>query len=224
MPTINKYEKQVFACELVRTESRTAAYRKIRPRVKSEDAADKGARRLLADAEVAEYIEQAKQQIESQISNIAGHLSVADAEQVRLARTIALTEIELINEYIAVAMMDPSAYYDNRGHAKSFADLLPEQRRQIRRIKWAAAPGGARVPEDYELYDAMSAREQLAKIMGIANPSFDFAGLVALLTGRTRAEAADEIKRLDHAQGVQFAQIRERAKSIIEGEAETVDA
>jgi hypothetical protein len=67
------------------------------------------------------------------------------------------------------------------------------------------------------LEDRAGARDQLAKITGIVNPAFDFAGLLAILTGKKKDEATEELKRLDHMEGTNFDAIRQQAGRIYEG-------
>lgn len=221
-PTDNDHRQ--FAAAWVNSGGdKVACYRAIRPKTASDTAAIRGAERMLQREQVKSYITEYEQRAERTISAIEGKLTCYDPQTERVMRTIAMSEVDLINEYIQVAMLDPAAYYDKNGNAKRLHNLSTEQRRQIKRIKWTANGEGKRKPEDYELYDALSARSELAKIMGISNPAFDFAGLIALLTGKSRDEAQGELRRLDHSAGVNFDEIRKRAMGdAIEGEAREV--
>jgi hypothetical protein len=205
--------------EFARTDDRETAWRKIRPKCRSSASADRGARNLLRDPEVQDYVKQAKEQVEANIAKINQHLTVCDPEQMKVVKTIGLTEVGLIAEYIQAALLDPLHYYDENGIAVPLHKLAPEQRRQIKTIDfYPEDENGKRKVKDYVLFDSMAARSELARIMGLTHTGFDFAGFVALITGKTIEETKEDIRKLDHFQGTDFSKIKEKAGLIIEGE------
>lgn len=195
---------------------KTAAFRALKPKVRSDDAAERGGQRMYNRPGVQKAIEAIKAKQEQALDSVTGQVMLVAPEDEKLYRTIGITEVVLINEYIATAMLDPSAYYDESGKAKPLDKLEPVQRRQIKRIDWEDAGAGKRRPCDYVLYDAQGARDQLAKIMGLVNPAFDFAGLLALMTGKKKDEAAEEIRRLNHSEGVNWSDIQKKAGVMID--------
>lgn len=220
LSVITENEMRQFAAAMVNTGDHSAAYRAIKPNTKSDEAADKGGRRMLARAQVQQYIEELRQKVAGAAASVIGQLTVLKAEDEIAVRAIAITEVQLINEYVGTALADYLDYYDMRtGLPKRLQDLTPEQRRNIKRIEWSKpAKNGRRKVVDYVLEDRAAARDQLAKITGIVGQDFDFAGLLALMTGKPKEQAAEEVQRLDHQQGVNIDAIRKRAGQIFEGE------
>lgn len=208
-------EKRQFAAAYLNSGDAAAAYRYIRPQTKSDSAADKGGRRMLAHKDVQAIIADIKAKQAQAINAVNGQLLVMSPENEQIHRTIGMSEIQLINEYIATAMLDHLNYYKD-GNPIPLEDLAPELRRQIAEIEWEPGPGGTRRVRDYVLEDRSKARDQLGKIMGIVNPAFDFAGLLALLTGKKKDEAAEEIRRLNHSEGVNWESIQKKAGVLID--------
>jgi hypothetical protein len=218
--TITEHHMRTFAAAWVNTSgNKLLSYRAMRPNCKSEQAAIRGADRMLERPEVQAYISEAQQALVATSNKVIGVMAIQDKTTEQMVKAIAITEIQLINEYVATAMLDYLDYYDMRtGQPKRLQDLAPEHRRNIKRIEWSKpAKNGRRKVLDYVLEDRGAARDQLAKITGIVGTDFDFAGLLALMTGKKKEQATEEVQRLDHAQGVNIDAIRQRAK-VIEGE------
>jgi hypothetical protein len=210
------HQMRQFSAAYVNSGDRIAAYRLIRPKTKSDEAADKGARRMLERKVVQDYVAKCRADVSSNSAKVLGQLTVYDQQTDSLLKTISITEVQLINEYVTAAMLDHLSFYKD-GQPIPLEELAPELRRQIQDIEWEQGPGNTRRVRDYVLEDRSKARDQLAKITGIVNPAFDFAGLLALMTGKKPAEAAEDLRRLDHSKGVNFEAIQRRA-GVIEGE------
>jgi len=210
---------RTFAAAWINTQGdKVASYKGLRPTCKSNSAAVRGADRMLARPQVQGYIEQARAALKQKVASITGQISLYDEGMEKLTKTIAITEIELINEYIGTALLDHIEFYDENGQPKALQALTLAQRRQIKEIDWYPEDSaGKRRIRDYVLEDRDKARDQLAKITGIVNPAFDFAGLIAILTGKGKAEAQEDLRRLNHSEGVNFEAIQKRA-GVIEGE------
>lgn len=179
---------------------------------------------MLARPDVQALLKRAHDVKEQAIANVRGQITVIDQETERLTQTISISEIQLISEYVNNAMLDHLSYYRG-GKPIPLEDLSPEQRRQIKRIVWDTAdPEGNRKVLDYVLEERAEARSQLAKITGIVNPAFDFAGLLALMTGKKKEDAQEEIRRLNHSEGVNWESIQKKAGVLIEGECKEVGA
>ncbi len=217
---ITEHEMRTFAAAWVNTSgNKVLSYRAVRNNCKSEQAAVRGAERMMNRPEVQGYIREAEEGLKKMAAGITNQMVLADKGTEQMVKAIAITEIQLINEYVGTAMADYLQYYNMRtGMPKALGELTPEQRRNIKRIEWTT-PGknGRRKVKDYILEDRAGARDQLAKITGIVGTDFDFAGLLALMTGKKKEQATEEVQRLDHAQGVNIDAIRQRAK-VIEGE------
>lgn len=217
--TITETHMRNFAAAWVNTSgNKVASYRAMRPACKSEQAAIRGADRMLERPEVQGYIKDAQQAVVATANKVIGVMAIQDKTTEQMVRAIAITEVQLINEYVSTAMLDYLDYYDMRtGMPKPLAKLSPEQRRNIKRIEWSKPEKGRRKVLDYVLEDRAGARDQLAKITGIVNPAFDFAGLLAILTGKKKDEATEELKRLDHMEGTNWEAIKKQSSLIIEG-------
>jgi hypothetical protein len=220
MPAIiTDHDLRTFSAAWVNTSgNKVLSYRAVRPSCKSEQAAIRGAERMLNRPEVQQYIKDAQQGLQAMVQNVTGQLAITDPTERAMVKAIAITEIQLINEYVATAMLDYLDYYDMRtGLPKPLQQLTPELRRNIKKIEWSTpAKNGRRKVKDYVLEDRAGARDQLARITGIVGTDFDFAGLLALMTGKPKEQAAQEVKHLDHQQGVNIEAIRRRAQ-VIEG-------
>jgi hypothetical protein len=224
---ITEHDLRTFAAAWVNTSgNKVLSYKAVRHNCKSEQAAIRGAERMLQRPEVQGYITEAQERLKGMTAAVAGQLVVADKTTEQLVKAIAITEVQLINEYVSTAMLDYLDYYNMRtGLPKGLQELTPEQRRNIKRIEWSKpAKNGRRKVLDYILEDRAGARDQLAKITGIVNPAFDFAGLLAILTGKKKDEATEELKRLDHMEGTNFEAIRQQAGRIFEGQFKEVKA
>jgi hypothetical protein len=210
---------RTFAAAWVKSQGdKVLCFRMIRPHCKSKGAAERGAERMLNRPKVQEFIAEYRAQIKQNVDGIIELSTSYDPERDKLVKTIAITEIELINEYIGTALLDHLDYYDEKGQPKPLQSLTVHQRRQIKEIDWYPEDSsGKRRIRDYVLEDRDKARDQLAKITGIVNPAFDFAGLIAILTGKGKDEAQAELRRLNHSEGVNFEAIAKRA-GVIEGE------
>lgn len=215
--TITDHHMHTFASAWVNTSgNKLLSYRAMRPACKSEQAAIRGADRMLERPEVQAYIKQAQEGVRAMANQITGQLAIIGEDERPIVRAIAITEIQLINEYVATAMLDYLDYYDMRtGLPKPLAQLSPEHRRNIKRIEWTTpSKNGRRKVRDYILEDRADARAQLAKITGIVGTDFDFAGLLALMTGKPKEQVSEQTQRLDHVQGVNIEAIRRRAQTI----------
>ena len=222
--TITETHMRNFAAAWVNTSgNKVASYRAMRPACKSEQAAIRGADRMLERPEVQGYIKDAQQAVVATANKVIGVMAIQDKTTEQMVRAIAITEVQLINEYVSTAMLDYLDYYDMRtGMPKPLAKLSPELRRNIKRIEWSKPEKGRRKVLDYVLEDRAGARDQLAKITGIVSPAFDFAGLLAILTGKKKDEATEELKRLDHMEGTNWEAIKQQAGRIIEGQCREV--
>ena len=217
-PTTEQQRKEFAAAYVNSSGDRLFSYRTIKPKTKSDSAADKGARRLLSDPQVLMLIEDYKQKKEETIKNVRKIVHVVEPETEQLIKRVMMTEIDLINQYVAGAMVKHSDYYMKNGKAKSLHNLTDAQLLQVKDITWSQPDGkGRRKVKNYVLEERSKAREQLARIMGITNQSFDFTGLLMLLTGKSKDEAENDIERLNHVKGVDYKAIIDRVK-IIDGE------
>lgn len=225
--TITEAHMRTFAAAWVNTSgNKVFSFRAMRPSCKSEAAAIRGADRMLERPEVQRLIKDAEQALVKTADRIIGAMALPNPTTDHMVKAIAITEIQLINEYVGTALADYLDYYDMRtGRPKPLQSLTPEQRRNIKRIDWEPTrKKGCRRVKDYVLEDRAAARDQLAKITGIVGQDFDFAGLLALMTGKPKEQAAEEVQRLDHQQGVNIDAIRKRAGQIFEGEFREVKA
>ncbi len=215
---MSDHDKRKYAATYVNTGGdKVAAWRAIRPKTKSDSAAKRSSNLVFNNPEVQGYIEKCRASLKKSVANIASGLTIYDEQTDKLTKTIAISEVQLINEYINAAMLDHLMYYKD-GQPIPLEELAPELRRQIAEIEWEEGPGNTRRVRDYVLEDRSKARDQLAKITGIVNPAFDFAGLLAILTGKKKDDVQDDLKRLNHAEGVNFEAIKKKAGVLINNE------
>lgn len=220
MPTaINEQEEKEFAAAYVNNnKDEVGAFRLTRRRAASEEAAKKGGRRMLSRPGVQKFIQEFEAKHVEATSLNRANVVVLTPDVENVISQIAMSQQDLIQQYIHAAMLDYSDYYDGHGKAKPLNKLSKDQRLQIKDIIWSEpTKRGYRKVVDYVLEDRSKARDQLAKIMGISHPAFDFAGFLSLLTGKSVEETEDEIQRLNHVEGVNFSDIKNRIKQI-EGE------
>lgn len=192
--------------------NKSAAYRSIRPDV-TIHAATMGGKRMLERPRVQELIEACEGRVVEVMP--ATH---EDREKHALVQHVEITQLDVINLFVHAAVIDPGCYYHDDGTCKRLNELTLDQRRNIRHIKWGVPDkvnGVKRIPIGYTLCDQDKNKQELAKIMGLSGPQFDFAGFLALITGKPKDEAEEDIKRLNHADGCQFDKIRTK---VIEGE------